>query len=60
MYAPDGMNPFVYSVVYNGLYIGIEGAATLVILAIPAVRTALGRVKIMANEEDVRHLIKAL
>ena len=60
MYAPDGINPFVYSVAYNGLYIGIEGAATLVILAIPAVRTALGRVKIMANEEDASHLIKAL
>ena len=58
MYAPDGMNPLVYSIAYNGLYIGVEGGATLIILAIPAVRSALGRVKVMANEEESKALIK--
>ena len=58
MYAPDGMNPFVYSIAYNGLYIGVEGGATLIILAIPAVRSALGRVKVMANEEESKALVK--
>ncbi len=58
MYAPDGMNPLVYSIAYNGLYIGVEGGATLIILAIPAVRSALGRVKVMANEEESKALVK--
>ena len=58
MYAPDGMNPLVYSIAYNGLYIGVEAGATLIILAIPAVRSALGRVKVMANEEESKALIK--
>jgi thiamine transporter len=58
MYAPDGMNPLVYSIAYNGLYIGVEGGATLIILAIPAVRNALGRVKVMANEEESKALVK--
>ena len=58
MYAPDGMNQLVYSIAYNGLYIGVEGGATLIILAIPAVRSALGRVKVMANEEESKALVK--
>ena len=58
MYAPDGMNPLVYSIAYNGLYIGVQGGATLIILAIPAVRSALGRVKVMANEEESKALVK--
>ena len=58
LYAPDGMNPLVYSIAYNGLYIGVEGGATLIILAIPAVRSALGRVKVMANEEESKALVK--
>lgn len=58
LYAPDGMKPLVYSIAYNALYIGVEGGATLIILAIPAVRSALGRVKVMANEEESKALIK--
>ena len=43
-YAPEGWNPLLYSACYNGAYIYIEGAITLIILAIPAVRHALDRV----------------
>ncbi len=58
MYAPEGMNPFVYSVAYNGIYIGVEGFATVILLAIPAVREALEKVKIMANEDVVKNETK--
>ncbi len=51
-YTPEGMNPFVYSVVYNGLYIGVEGLATLIILAVPAIRNALTQVKNIALSEQ--------
>ena len=51
-YAPEGMNPFVYSALYNGSYIAIEGILTLVVLAIPAVRSALNRIKVEANEKS--------
>ena len=43
-----GMSAPVYSLAYNGAYLGCEAAMTLVILAIPAVRKALARVKEMA------------
>ncbi len=44
-YAPEGWNPLIYSICYNGAYIYIEAAITLVILAIPAVSKAINRVK---------------
>ena len=40
-----GMDPLLYSVIYNGTYIGAEGLMTLVILFLPPVRTALGKMK---------------
>lgn len=49
-YAPEGMNPWVYSIGYNGFYIAIEGAITVVVLAIPQVANALGQVKKYALE----------
>lgn len=43
-----GMSAPVYSLAYNGAYLGCEAAMTLVVLAIPAVRKAFARVKEMA------------
>ena len=44
-YAPEGWNPLWYSICYNGAYTYAEAAITLAILAIPAVRKAIDRVK---------------
>lgn len=44
-YAPEGWNPLFYSACYNGSYIYIEAAITLIILIIPAVEHAIERVK---------------
>lgn len=43
-----GMSAPVYSLAYNGAYLGCEAAMTLVVLSIPAVRKAFARVKEMA------------
>ncbi|MBO4905211.1 MAG: energy-coupled thiamine transporter ThiT [Lachnospiraceae bacterium] len=48
-YAPEGWNPVIYSAAYNGAYIYIEGIITLILLAIPAVRKAVDRVKNSLN-----------
>lgn len=48
-YAWDGWGALPYSLVYNAIYIFAEGAITIAILCIPAVKTALYRVKDMAN-----------
>jgi len=53
-YAPEGMNPIVYSAVYNGSYIAAEGALTIILLAVPAVHDALSRVKREVNEKSLR------
>ncbi len=46
MYAPDTFpNAAVYSLAYNGAYIGAEGIITLVIIALPPVAKALATVK---------------
>ncbi len=44
-YAPEGMNPFVYTVVYNSTYIVPELIATLIVISIPAVSQAIERVR---------------
>jgi thiamine transporter len=49
-----GMNAFTYSFAYNGIYIGAEAALTLVLISIPAVNKALKRIRVMANEEEIR------
>lgn len=49
MYAPDNFpNAVVYSLAYNGLYLGAEAAITIFIIALPPVNKALKRVKDMA------------
>ena len=53
-YAPEGMSPLAYSAAYNGSYIAAEGALTLVVLMVPAVHTALNRIRIEATEKSLR------
>ena len=57
-YAPEGMHPFVYSALYNGSYIGAEAVITVIVLLIPAVHSALNRVKIEANEKSIRKQVQ--
>ncbi len=45
-----GMSAPVYSLAYNGSYIGAEGIVTLVIICLPPVSKALAQVKKMALE----------
>ncbi|MDO4489388.1 MAG: energy-coupled thiamine transporter ThiT [Eubacteriales bacterium] len=45
----DGWSPLPYSMAYNAAYIFTEGAITIVILCIPAVKKALERIKQQAN-----------
>ncbi len=47
-YAPEGMNPFVYSTLYNGAYLGLEAVITIVLLLVPPVMKALNAVKTQA------------
>ena len=49
MYAPEGMNPLVYAILYNGSYLAAEAAITIVVLMIPAVRKAMMSVKAQAQ-----------
>lgn len=44
-YAPEGMNPAVYSFLYNIFYIGGEGVLTLIVLALPPVKNVIQRLK---------------
>lgn len=44
-YAPEGMNPMIYTLGYNLTYILPEMAATVIILCIPAVYKAVGQVR---------------
>ncbi|MDD3413212.1 MAG: energy-coupled thiamine transporter ThiT [Lachnospiraceae bacterium] len=49
-YAPENMNPFVYTLYYNATYLVPELILTLILLFIPAVMKGLGQVKKMATE----------
>lgn len=49
-YAWDGWSALPYSLAYNAIYIFAEAAITIVILMIPAVRNALGKIKSMSRE----------
>ncbi len=57
-YAPEGMSPVAYSATYNGSYIALEGVLTIIVLVIPAVHSALNRIKIQANEKSLRKELK--
>ena len=40
-----GLSPLLYSVIYNGSYIGAEGILTLIIIMLPPVRAAIDKMK---------------
>lgn len=44
-YTPEGMNPILYAVGYNATYILPEMIATVILISIPAVETALNQIK---------------
>ena len=44
-YAPEGMNPWAYSALYQGSYMSAEAVITLVVISIPPVTKALKYVK---------------
>ena len=48
-YAPEGMNPWVYSTIYQGAYLGTELIMTLIVISIPPVTKALSLVKQQAK-----------
>ena len=48
IYAPEGMNPMVYTLGYNLTYILPEMIATLIVINIPAVSRAIAQVKSQA------------
>lgn len=48
-YAPEGMNPWVYSSLYQGTYLGTEGFVTLVIISLPPVTKALNLIHRQAS-----------
>lgn len=50
LYAWEGWNPFLYSVVYNAIYIFAEAAVTIVLLSIKPVQKAFAGVKRLAAE----------
>lgn len=49
-YAPEGMNPMIYTLGYNATYIVPEAIATILVLFLLAFSNAIGEVKRMANE----------
>lgn len=48
-YAPEGMNPWVYSTQYQGSYLGTEAIVTLIIISLPPFTRALNLVKRQAG-----------
>lgn len=46
-----GMSPLVYSIAYNGSYLAAEAAITLILLALPPVRSAITQVKRLAVQD---------
>lgn len=49
IYAWEGWNPLPYSIVYNGIYIFSEAAVTVLIIALPPVKIALGQIRGAVN-----------
>ena len=51
-YAADyNMSAPIYSLVYNGAYLGLEALITVVLLCIPAISKALARIKTLATQQ---------
>lgn len=49
-YAPEGMNPMIYTLGYNATYIVPELIATVIVVSLPPVMKALKYVKTMENQ----------
>ena len=49
-YAPEGMNPMIYTLGYSATYIVPELIATVIVVSLPPVMKALKYVKTMANQ----------
>ena len=49
-YAPEGMNPWVYSALYQGAYLGTEGLLTLIVISLPPVVKGLKHIKSTINK----------
>ena len=45
-YAPENMNPIIYTFTYNATYILPEMIATIVVLCIPAVSRCIKRIRV--------------
>ncbi len=50
-YTPEGMHPLVYSLRYNGTYIGAEALLTMIIISIPPLTKLLQKPKTMFGED---------
>lgn len=48
-YAPEGMNPVIYSFLYNITYIGVEAVLTVIILNIPIIKHTFEKLKAQLN-----------
>lgn len=53
-YAPEAWNPVIYSLAYNGSYIGLEAFVTVIVLLVPPVHNALNRIKTYAYEPTAK------
>lgn len=51
-YAPDTMAAPIYSLVYNGSFLGAEAVITLAVISLPPVANGLAQVKRLAFEES--------
>lgn len=49
-YAPENMNPMLYTLGYNATYIVPEMIATIIILMLPPVSKAVAQIRVLANE----------
>ena len=51
-YAPDTFpNAWIYSLVYNGSYMGLEAAITIIVLLLPPVKKAMASVRDIATQK---------
>lgn len=48
MYAPENVNPFFYAFGYNATYIAPEWIITIILISLPPMKLAIGKVKAMA------------
>ena len=52
-YAPEGMNPIVYSLIYNFICFGVEALITVIIISIPVINNFFKRTKTQFLQEQL-------